>query len=75
MPIEIFQQWIEKAQDESASKIIVGICDANVDTVQILITGKANTGTPKDLVGCWCIPKLLHKQAIIAKTQLSTWCP
>jgi hypothetical protein len=76
---ENVQQWIDKAQDESVSEIMVEICDGNVDAVQIL-TKKARTGTPKDLAGWRCIPELLHEQTgspsttSIDKAQLSTWC-
>jgi hypothetical protein len=79
MPTDNVQQWIDKAQDESVSEIMVEICDGNVDAVQIL-TEKANTGTPKDLAGWRCIPELLHEQTgsptttSIDKTQLATWC-
>lgn len=89
MPKDIVQRWIDKAQDESVSEIIVEICDGNVGAVEAL-TETARTGTPKDLAAWRCIPDLLYEQVVVVangsssaassiigtidKTMIGTWC-
>ena len=53
--------WIDKAQSEAVSEIIVEICDGNINAVEIM-TKLARSGTPKDLAGWRSIPDLLLEQ-------------
>jgi hypothetical protein len=53
--------WIDHAQSESISEIMVEICDGNIEAVEIL-TEKLKSGTPKDLAGWRSIPDLLLEQ-------------
>lgn len=55
------QAWIDHAQDESVSEIMVEVCDGLVEAVEIL-TERARSGTPKDLAGWRAIPELLLDQ-------------
>ena len=81
--------WIDNAQNESVSEIMVEICDGNIEAVEIL-TECARSGTPKDLAGWRSIPDLLleqlqQKQVLLQKNNhethqwmdlgtISTWC-
>lgn len=80
--------WIDNAQTESVSEIMVEICDGNIEAVEIL-TECARSGTPKDLAGWRSIPDLLleqlkQKQVLLQKNHqthqwmdlgtISTWC-
>ena len=78
--------WVDNAQNESVSEIIVEICDGNIEAVEIL-TEHARSGTPKDLAGWRSIPDLLLeqlKQKCLAQNNkthqwmdlgtISTWC-
>jgi hypothetical protein len=78
--------WIDNAQNESVSEIMVEICDGNIEAVEIL-TECARSGTPKDLAGWRSIPDLLLEQLkqkyLLQKNQthqwmnlgtISTWC-
>jgi len=53
--------WVDNAQNESFSEIMVEICDGNIDAVEIL-TEHARSGTPKDLAGWRSIPDVLLEQ-------------
>jgi len=53
--------WIDHAQNESLSEIMVEICDGHIEAVEIL-TKKINSGTPKDLAAWRSIPDLLLEQ-------------
>jgi len=72
--------WIDNAQNESVSEIMVEICDGNIEAVEIL-TEHARSGTPKDLAGWRSIPDLLLEQLKQKNLQkwmdlgtISTWC-
>ena len=53
--------WIDYAQSESISEIMVEICDDHIEAVEIL-TEKLKSGTPKDLAAWRSIPDLLLEQ-------------
>lgn len=53
--------WIDHAQNESLSEIMVDICDGHIEAVEIL-TEKIKSGTPKELAGWRSIPDLLLEQ-------------
>mmetsp|Transcript_15870 Transcript_15870/g.18053 ORF Transcript_15870/g.18053 Transcript_15870/m.18053 type:complete len:625 (+) Transcript_15870:87-1961(+) len=53
--------WIDHAQNESLSEIMVEICDGHIEAVEIL-TKMINSGTPKDLAAWRSIPDLLLEQ-------------
>jgi len=55
------RSWIDNAQNESVSEIMVEICDNNIEAVEIL-TEHARSGTPKDLSGWKSIPDLLLEE-------------
>jgi hypothetical protein len=86
VPMANLRLWVDHAQNESVSEIIVEICDGNIEAVETL-TEFARSGTPKDLAGWRSIPDLLLeqlKERQLQKTNeippwmelgtISTWC-
>ena len=86
VPSENLQHWIDDAQRQSVSEIIVEICDDNVEAVEIF-TEHARSGTPKDLANWKSIPDYLLRQLKQNVSQqssqnhlwmelgtISTWC-
>lgn len=77
------RSWIDNAQNESVSEIMVEICDSNIEAVEIL-TEHARSGTPKDLSGWKSIPDLLLEELRrkcsgqeydwMELGTISTWC-
>jgi len=83
VPEPNLRSWIDNAQNESVSEIMVEICDSNIKAVEIL-TEHARSGTPRDLAGWKFIPDLLVEQLreICSEQEygwmelgtISTWC-
>ena len=86
VPEANLRQWIDNAQNESVSEVMVEICDGCIEAVEFL-TEHARSGTPKDLAGWRSIPDLLLEQLKEKHTEennqtndwmdlgtISTWC-